>query len=124
MHLSETRFEQLVAEAIDALPEAFASRLHNVEVVVEGWPSRAQLRHAGVPHNSTLLGLYEGVPLTERTSGYGLVLPDKVTIFSGPIEQMCASEDELRAQIAHTIIHEFAHFFGISDDQLRRMGAY
>lgn len=124
MRLTPARFEQLVIEAIDSLPEPIAARLQNIEVVIERWPTRAQLREAGVPDGDTLLGLYEGVPLTERTSSYGLVLPDKITIFSGPIQAMCASEDEVRAQVAHTVVHEFAHFFGISDEQLRHMGAY
>ncbi len=124
MRLTAQQFEQLVVEAIDSLPEAIAARLHNVEVVVEAWPSHAQLGAAGVPPGQTLLGLYEGVPLTGRGSHYSLVLPDKITIFSGPIEQMCASEEQVRHTVAHTVVHEFAHFFGIGDEQLRQMGVY
>ena len=122
--MSRRRFEQLVVEALDSIPEAIARRLENVEVVVAAEPTRAQLRALGIPTDETLLGLYEGIPLTERTSQYGLVLPDKITIFQRPIEELCASEDAVRAQVAHTVIHEFAHFFGISDEHLRRMGAY
>ena len=124
MRLTERRFEQLVAEAIDSLPPAFAKQLQNVEVVIAAWPSRRQLRETETPPSDTLLGLYEGIPLTERGSGYGLVLPDKITIFQGPIESFTVSEDDVRAQVRHTVIHEIAHFFGIGDDQLRRMGAY
>jgi predicted Zn-dependent protease with MMP-like domain len=124
MRLSEARFDELVAEAVDSLPAPFAQRLENVEVTIEMWPSRRQLRQADTPRGHTLLGLYEGVPLTERTTGYGMVLPDKITIFQGPIEEMCATEDEVRSQVRHTVIHEIAHFFGISDEQLRKMGAY
>jgi predicted Zn-dependent protease with MMP-like domain len=124
MRLPPDRFERLVAEAIDSLPAPFATRLHNVEVVVEVWPSRRQLHDAETAPGDTLLGLYEGVPLTERGGGYGMVLPDKITIFQGPIEQMSATEAEVQAQVKHTVVHEIAHFFGISDEQLRRMGAY
>lgn len=124
MRLSPERFEHLVAEAIDGLPVPFARRLQNVDIVVEAWPTRRQMRGADTPQDSTLLGLYEGIPLTERGTGYGMVLPDKITIFQGPIEQMCATEADVRNQVRHTVIHEIAHFFGISDEQLRRMGAY
>jgi predicted Zn-dependent protease with MMP-like domain len=124
MHLTPEQFEQLVAEAIDSLPEPIAARLDNVEVVIEAWPSRRQLQATGVPHGQTLLGLYEGVPLTQRDTNYGLVLPDKITIFSGPIEQMCVTAADVRAQVQHTVVHEFAHFFGISDEQLKRWGVY
>jgi len=86
--------------------------------------ARAEVDDNDVPAGETLLGLYEGVPLTERTTHYGLVLPDKITIFQQPIEDMCASEDELRAEVAHTVVHEFAHFFGISDERLHELGAY
>jgi predicted Zn-dependent protease with MMP-like domain len=124
MRLTPEQFEQLVAEAIDSLPAPIATRLDNVEVVVERWPSRRQLQQLNVPAGETLLGLYEGVPLTQRNTSYGLVLPDKITIFSGPIEQMCLTADDVRVQISHTIVHEFAHFFGISDEQLKHWGVY
>ncbi len=124
MRLSRERFERLVVAALDSIPEPIARRLENVEVVIEHAPTRAQLRENDVPTGETLLGLYEGVPLTERTTQYALVLPDKISIFQQPIEDLCASEDEIRDEVAHTVVHEFAHFFGISDEQLRAMGAY
>lgn len=124
MRLTREQFERLVVEALDSIPEPIARRLDNVEVVIEGAPTRVQLRAMGVSRDETLLGLYEGIPLTERTTHYGLVLPDKITLFQYPIQAMCASEAEVRAQVAHTVVHEFAHFFGIDDEQLRRMGAY
>jgi predicted Zn-dependent protease with MMP-like domain len=124
MRVLPDRFERLVAEAIDSLPAPFAARLQNVEIVIEAWPSRRQLRDTDTPAGDTLLGLYEGVPLTERGGGYGMVLPDKITIFQGPIEQLSSTDQEVQAQVRHTVVHEIAHFFGISDEQLRRMGAY
>jgi predicted Zn-dependent protease with MMP-like domain len=118
------RFEQLVVEALESLPEEFRRRLENVEIVVEDWPSAYTLRQAGVGSGQTLFGLYQGIPLTERTSGYNLVLPDKITLYRGPLEAYSRSDEELREHVAHTVIHEIAHFFGISDDRLREMGVY
>jgi predicted Zn-dependent protease with MMP-like domain len=113
------RFEQLVAEAVESLPEEFQDRLENIDVVVEDAPSRSQLRYAGVDKGMTLLGLYEGVPLTERYSSYGLVAPDKVTIFQKPIEEECGSDEaKIKEEVAHVVIHEIAHHFGIGDDRL------
>jgi predicted Zn-dependent protease with MMP-like domain len=116
-------FERLVAEAMDGLPERFRRRLANVDVVVEDEPSREQLVSAGLPPGETLLGLYQGTPLTERTSYYGMVLPDKISIFRGPIERYCRSRREIREQVRQTIVHEFAHHFGLSDEELDELGA-
>jgi predicted Zn-dependent protease with MMP-like domain len=117
-------FEQLVAEALDSLPPDIQEKLENVEVVVEWRPSPAHMRRMGLGAGQTLFGLYEGVPLTERTSGYGLVLPDKITIFRQPIEAYCQSDQEVRRTVRRTVLHELAHHFGISDERLRELGAY
>jgi predicted Zn-dependent protease with MMP-like domain len=117
-------FEELVAEALDSLPPDIQEKLENVEVVVEWRPSPAQMRRMGLGPGQTLFGLYEGVPLTERTSGYGLVLPDKITIFRQPIEAYCRSDEQVRRTVRRTVLHELAHHFGISDDRLRELGAY
>ena len=117
-------FEELVAEALDALPPDIQEKLENVEVVVEWQPTPAQLRHMGLGTGHTLFGLYEGIPLTERTSHYGLVLPDKITIFRQPIEARCRSDEQMRQVIQRTVLHELAHHFGISDERLRELGAY
>jgi predicted Zn-dependent protease with MMP-like domain len=117
-------FEELVAEALDSLPPDIQEKLENVEVVVEWRPSPAQMRRMGLGPGQTLFGLYEGVPLTERTSGYGLVLPDKITIFRQPIEAYCRTDKQVRQTVQRTVLHELAHHFGISDDRLRELGAY
>jgi predicted Zn-dependent protease with MMP-like domain len=78
----------------------------------------------GLRPGQTLFGLYEGVPQTQRTSHYGLVLPDKITIFQGPIERLHRSPEAIREQVRRTVIHELAHHFGISDERLRELGAY
>jgi predicted Zn-dependent protease with MMP-like domain len=113
-----------VAEALDSLPPDIQEKLENVEVVVEWRPSLAQLRRLGLGPGHTLFGLYEGVPLTGRTSGYGMVLPDKITIFRQPIEARCRSDDQVRQKVRRTVLHELAHHFGISDRRLRELGVY
>ncbi len=124
VHVSRDLFERWVAEALDALPEDIARYVDNVEVVVQWWPTWEQLRRAGLPPNGLLLGLYEGVPLTRRGIAYGLVPPDKITLFQGPLEQVSWDVDDLRRRVRHTLIHELAHHFGISDERLRELGAY
>ena len=122
--LPREEFEQLVAQALDDLPAYFQNKMNNVEVLVETWPTREHLRSAGAQPGSTLLGLYYGVPLTQRTQGYALVPPDTITLFQGPIEQVYRTPDRIRAGVKHTVIHELAHHFGISDDRLRELGVY
>ncbi|MBN2391803.1 MAG: metallopeptidase family protein [Anaerolineae bacterium] len=117
-------FEAWVVEALDALPEAFRDSLDNVEVVVEDWPDRDTLQRAGVGHPAGLLGFYHGVPQTQRTHHYGLVLPDKISIYRRPIELHCHTPQEIRETIQHVLRHEIAHHFGISDERLKEMGAY
>lgn len=125
-YISRRRFEELVAEAIDEIPDDLWQVVDNVAVTVQEWPTRRQFESVGIgPGAGTLLGLYEGVARTRRTSHYSLVLPDKITIFRGPILQMCPpDEDAIRAQIRRTVLHEIAHHFGISDERLTELGAY
>lgn len=125
--ISRDRFEELVADALDSIPQQLWDAIENVGVLVEEWPSHAQMASVGLSHgNSILLGLYEGVPLTARSSHYGLVPPDKITIFRKPIMRVCppGDEDAIRAQVRRTVLHEIAHHFGISDRRLHQLGAY
>lgn len=122
--MEEDEFEQWVAEALEALPEAFRTRLENVEIVVEDWPDRRTMRLAGVRSPADLLGFYHGVPLTRRTSHYMLVLPDKISIYRQPIRMRCRTPEEARAMVARTLRHEIAHYFGIDDRRLEEIGAY
>ena len=115
-------FERLVADALDSLPDTILRMLDNVAVVVADEPTLHQRQRVRLADSETLLGLYEGIPLTERTSGYGAVLPDKVTIFQRAIEARCDSEAELVAEVRHTVIHELAHHLGISDARLIEIG--
>lgn len=112
-------FEYLVAKALDDIPDQLGRYMENVAVLVEDWPTRRQL--AG--RRGTLLGLYEGIDLTRRSPlSYGGVMPDKITIFRGPISSIANSEDELERIVTTTVIHEVAHHFGISDARLKELG--
>ena len=117
-------FEDLVAEALNDLPETFRAKLDNVEVVVEDWPDAETMRLAGVHHPTQLLGFYHGVPQTQRTHHYGLVLPDKITLYQRPIEMRGHTLEQARATVQHVLRHEVAHHFGLDDDRLREIGAY
>ena len=119
--MEKARFEKLVAEAVARLPGDFYSRLENVDVVVEEWPSRQHLDSTRLGRGRTLLGLYQGVPLTRRGRGYGLVAPDKITIFQRPIEAMCRDEDEIRDRIQRVVRHEIAHHFGTGEARLAQL---
>jgi predicted Zn-dependent protease with MMP-like domain len=112
------RFERLVARAIESLPEEFRDRLENIDVVVEDLPTREQVGKTRRRGRQTLLGLYEGTPLTNRTSHYGLVPPDKITIFQKPIEAICRNDTEITAEVERVVRHEIAHHFGIGDARL------
>jgi predicted Zn-dependent protease with MMP-like domain len=122
--MDSQRFEQLVSEAIEKLPDIFRERLENIDIVVADRPTPAQLGKVDRRRGTTLLGLYEGVPLTERTHNYGFVMPDKITIFQGPIESIARCESGIVAEIQKVVRHEIAHHFGISDDRLKELGRY
>ena len=116
--MERNEFERLVTRAVDNLPDEFQSRLENIDLVVQDWPNQYQSTELGLKRDKTLLGLYEGVPQTERTH-YGLVPPDKITIFRKPIEAYCRQHDiEIAAEITSVVKHEIAHHFGISDTRL------
>jgi len=115
------RFEELVRRALDELPPRFAERLANIEVEVREFPSREELRAVRVGPGHTLLGLYQGVPHTQRGRGYQMVLPDRIFIYQRPIERLCRTEDEVVQRVREVVIHEIAHHFGISDARLREI---
>jgi len=117
-------FEHLVTEALNDLPEMFREKLNNVQVVVEAWPDHETMRLAGVRHPADLLGFYHGIPQTKRTHNYGLVLPDKISIYQRPIELRYRTVEQVRATIHRVLRHEIAHHFGINDKRLREIGAY
>jgi len=114
-------FEELVRRALDELPDEIAERVDNVDVQVEDWPTQAQLASLGLGPGRTLLGLYQGVPLTRRNSAYGMVPPDRITIFRGPLERLSHGDDDLVMRVRDTVVHEVAHHFGISDARLHEI---
>jgi predicted Zn-dependent protease with MMP-like domain len=118
--MERTRFEQLVAEALDTLPDDFRDKLNNVAVVVEDTPSPRDERRVG--RGRLLLGLYQGHPLTRRDSRYGMAFPDKITIYQANIEAICRTDTEIRDQVRKTVLHEIAHHFGIDDRRLHELG--
>jgi predicted Zn-dependent protease with MMP-like domain len=120
--MDQEKFEQLVAQAIESLPEEFLTKLENIDVVLQDQPTARQLAKARLRRGQTLLGLYEGVPLTKRGTRYGLVLPDKITIFQKSIESLHHDEDSIAAEIRRVVEHEIAHHFGISDARLNQLG--
>ena len=117
-------FEQLVDEAIAALPAYFRERMDNLAIIVEEWPDQATLQLAGIQYPSQLLGFYHGIPLTHRNQGYALVPPDKISIYRQPILLQCRTGQEIRAMTQRVVRHEIAHYFGIDDDRLHALGAY
>jgi predicted Zn-dependent protease with MMP-like domain len=114
--MTTEEFEQLVTEALANLPIFFKEKLDNVDVVVEDWPQE------NISRGRLLLGLYQGVPKTNRGAGYTLVLPDKITIFKGPIELVSRGNQEaIKNTVIDTVQHEIAHHFGISDARLQSL---
>jgi len=113
--MQRAQFIKIVLKTISELPEEFRKLMENVDIVVEDWPSRRQLRQVGLTNRSELFGLYEGTPLTERDQRYNLVLPDKITIFQKSLEAQCSDLNELKLEISRTVRHEVAHFFGLDE---------
>jgi len=110
--MSRARFDELVSEALDTIPPALTRAMDNVVVLVEDVD----------PEDPDLLGVYDGVALTERAHDYGGVLPDRIIVFREPLLDMCRSEDEVVHEVAVTVVHEIAHHFGIDDDALHDLG--
>jgi predicted Zn-dependent protease with MMP-like domain len=119
VHVSRRRFEELVADALDSIPAELAEQMDNVAVLVEEWPTREQI----ADRDGTLLGLYEGIALTDRSPlSYAGVVPDRITVFRGPLCALAHDEADLARHIRVTVVHEVAHHFGIDDDHLDALG--
>ncbi len=113
------KFEKLVNEGVEAIPEKFLKRLNNVEIVIENEPTSYQLGKLRTRKGSFILGLYEGIPQTKRCC-YSQVLPDKITIFKNSIEKVASSEEEVKQIVKNTVWHEIAHHFGMSEIEIRK----
>ena len=119
--MTRERFERLVAEAITLIPRRFRREMKNLALVVEEEPSPTLLDEMEIEPPDSLYGLYQGVPLPERSWSHGNHLPDKITLFQRPIEEDCEDDDEIRAVIGETLIHEVGHYFGLSEEEIEEI---
>jgi predicted Zn-dependent protease with MMP-like domain len=116
--MTRKEFEALVESALKRLPRGFGEKIRNVAVVVEDWADEQTLREVGIEPPDTLYGLYRGVDLTHRDSGYGNVLPDTIHIYQGPIEEDCEDEEAMAELVRDVVIHEVGHYFGLDDETM------
>jgi predicted Zn-dependent protease with MMP-like domain len=119
--MNRPAFEQLVADALTRIPRRFRDALTNLVIVVEDEPSVDLLQEMEVEPPDTLLGLYQGTPLTERRWDHGNTLPDRILLFQGPLERESDGEDDLVIAIGETLIHEVGHYFGMSEEQIEEI---
>jgi predicted Zn-dependent protease with MMP-like domain len=119
--MTRERFQLLVEQALSTIPLEFRDALQNIAIVVEDAPTADDLRAVGIAPPDTLLGLYQGTPLTERSWAQGNVLPDKITLYQRPIENASDDEDDLIVAVGETLIHEIGHYFGMSEEQIEHI---
>lgn len=119
--MQRAAFERLVADALASIPRRFRDAMDNLAIVVEDEPSRGLLEEMEIEPPDTLLGLYQGVPLTERAWDYGNALPDRILLFQGPLERDSDDEDDLIVAIGETLIHEIGHYFGLSEEEIEHI---
>jgi predicted Zn-dependent protease with MMP-like domain len=119
--VQRARFERLVADALADIPRRFRDAMANIAIVVEDEPAPALLAEMEIEPPDTLLGLYQGTPLTERRWDYGNALPDRILLFQGPIEHESGDEDDVVVAIGETLIHEIGHYFGLSEEEIEEI---
>ena len=119
--MTRERFKRLVEDALDEIPARFRAEMKNVAVVVEDEPPQDILDDMEIGDDDTLFGLYQGTPLPERRWDYGNALPDRISIYQFPIEDACEDDDAIRECIAETVIHEFGHYFGMSEEEIEEI---
>jgi predicted Zn-dependent protease with MMP-like domain len=119
--MTREAFTALVEEALLEIPRRFREAMHNIAVVIEDEPPPEVLADLEVPPGDSLFGLYQGTPLTERSWAHGNALPDRISIYQGPIEDACDSNDDIRDCVAETVIHEFGHYFGMSEEEIEEI---
>ncbi len=117
--MEKQEFEKLVKQGIAEIPAHIQKKMENVDIVVEDWPSPVQLQQAGMPKNTLLFGLYQGVPKTKRGGYYANVLPDKITLFQKVIEKNAKTPEQIKEQVKRTVWHEIAHHFGFNEKEVR-----
>lgn len=121
MQLTDDQFDQLISRAMDELPQEYIKGLENVVIVQADDPTPEQLQKMKIDHNHLLLGLYEGIPLTQRGSGFSGMLPDKITMFKNPILAVVNDDHDLFEQIKRTLWHEIAHYYGLNHSHIDKL---
>lgn len=121
MDMSDKDFDAMISRAMDDLPQEYIRNLENVAITYADEPTIDQLHKQGIRENELLLGLYEGIPLTERGAGYNLVLPDKITIFKNPILTLSLDGEDLFQRVKRTLWHEIAHHYGLDHDRIHEL---
>lgn len=120
--MEREEFEKVVEEVIESLPEIFREKLENLVIIVEDWPSNSDLKSLGLRSRDSLFGLYKGVPLTKRGALFGNFPPDCIVIFKKPLEKAFRDINDMKREIAKTVMHEIAHHFGFDEEMLRKLG--
>lgn len=122
MNVTEEEFQQLMERAMESIPIDFKSRMDNIVFIVEQFPSSNDLERLDMKDGRYLLGLYSGIPYTHRSTWYGSTTPDRIILFQKNIEAICSTEDELVDKVKEVVIHEVAHYFGMTDQEIRKAG--
>ena len=122
--MTREEFEKILEEAFEMLPEKFKSAIENVGIVVEEYPDYEVMQKMNLPSKHHLLGLYQGIPLPQRGTWYGMspVIPDRISIYQKNIESQCRTEREIREKITEVLVHEIGHYFGMSEEEIRDAG--
>ena len=119
--MDRKKFEQLVDDALESLPQDFKKRLENITVIVEDRPTQDVLRRMGIPRGHVIFGLYHGVPYTRRGPFYGNIPPDVIVIYQEPIVRFSATDEEIKKRVQEVVLHEVGHYFGLDEDDLRKI---
>ena len=122
MNVTAEEFQELMELAMESIPKDFKNRMDNIAFIVEPFPSSSDLARLGMTDGRHLLGLYSGIPYTHRNTWYAGTVPDRIILFQSNIEAICRSQEELTAKIREVVIHEIAHYFGMTDKEIREAG--
>lgn len=122
IHVSENEFQQYMEQAMESIPEIFKEKMDNIAFIAEQYPSESDLSRLGMNDGRHLLGLYSGIPFTHRNTWYAGTMPDRIILFQRNIEAICGSVEELVKKIREVVVHEIAHYFGMTDKEIREAG--
>jgi predicted Zn-dependent protease with MMP-like domain len=120
--VSEEEFQEIMESSMESIPDIFKKKLDNIIFIIEDYPSPSDLSRLGMQDKRQILGLYSGVPYTHRNTWYAGTMPDRIILFQRNIEALCYSKEELSKKIQEVVIHEIAHYFGMSDKEIRKAG--